>query len=170
MNVAENVNELATQLREILAGPVALLEDPDRDPGDIGAQLDVVRRLIRGLPQTAQDKVPRGIFLQHVHHRQDLEANLTALQDDLRVLQAGNQQAARSRAERSPESIPAEVITNLFYADVSDIKMAEIFGCSTRTVARRRVQLRLERLAATRGTTDGEVAQVSPEPCHETKR
>lgn len=161
MDVVQNFNELAIQVQEILAAPLALLENPDRDAESIHTQLNVARHLIHELRQNAHDKVPRGIFQQHFQRCYDIETNLIALEDGLLSLPVRNQQATRARADRSPASIPAEDITNMFYTDVQDVQMAQIFGCSARTVARRRKQLGLERRAATRRTTDEEVARVS---------
>ena len=162
MDIAAVVNDLAVQVHEIHLSPLRFLADPNRDPLQLPVELETIRRLIHGLRTRVHGLVPHDIFAHHLQQSYDIEARLRALEDGLVELPAPEERDNRTRAQRAPDAIPEDELRHLFDSDMPDKQIAEFYGCSARTVARRRGELFMPRRAAMHATTDQRLAEVSP--------
>lgn len=160
MDVAAAVNELALQVHEVHLSPLRYIADPERDPLQLPVELGTMRGLIHRLQTKVHGMVPHNIYAHHLQQSYDIEAQLRALEDGLVKLQARGEIVNRTRAQRAPGAIPEDELQHLFDIDMTDKEIAELYGCSPRTVYRRRKSLGMLRRAAMPAMTDRRLAQV----------
>jgi hypothetical protein len=181
MDAAEAIQLLAVEVGEMhLEARRYIAAGPGRNPFQLPEELQRIRGLMDDLQPQAHRLVPQNVYAHHLQNTRDIETQLLAIENGfarrLQPLRRGEGEEEQEEIEDQNEGeeewevdnggrmrrddIPEDDLRELLDMEYTDVKIAEIYGCHPRTVARRLRDLRIWRRALLNSTTDEALAEV----------